>query len=293
LIVLGSGEKSNVTKNLREFAGVINRNSSIVRMEAQGSDGSMDNVGKLESGSADISIADQTIAKDAFEGLGDFANKPHANLRHLVTFGLGGMVLYTLETSSIRSVEDLRGKRIIMQGGSASNIHGRIILQAAQIDPDRDSYCERILHTSTRDPLSEMQDGKFDASFVWLAMPLDLKRYSFFQRSGVRLRFISLEQQVLDKVKEKFGDDYLAYKIESSRLGEKQDVTTLAMTMHLLARKEVSQDAAYEVIRLLYEHTDELSGGFKGINSKHGLLGQKIPLHPGAELFFRKAGLLK
>ena len=60
----------------------------------------------------------------------------------------------------------------------------------------------------------------------------------------------------------------------------------------LLIRKQVDPEAAYEVLKIFYEHSDELSGGFRGVKPKDGLLGLSIPFHPGAEMYYREKGLI-
>lgn len=286
LIALGSGEKANITEYLRELADLINKYSRTVRFEARASGGGVSNLGSVESGDADMGISHPDVAKEAFEGTGDFAGTPHNNLRHLTTVGIGAQLIYTLADSVITSLSDLRGKKINMMGGTGTNVIGRMMLRAADIDPDRDAYCERM---PAGDSIGAMIEGKFDATFRFVFVPADYRKMFGTDRS---LKFITVEQNLIDKIAGQHGPYYLGHSIEGSELGIDGNVFCLAMYSMLLIRKQVDPEAAYEVLKIFYEHSDELTGGFRGVKPKEGLLGLSIPFHPGAEKFYREKGLI-
>lgn len=286
LIALGSGEKANITEYLRELADLINKYSRSVRFEARASGGGVSNLGLVDSGAADLGITHPDVAKDAFEGTGDFAGTPHSNLRHLTTIGIGAQLLYTLSDSPINSLSDLRGRRINMMGGTGTNVIGRLMLNAVDIDPDEDAYCERM---PVGDSIGAMIDGKFEATFRFVFVPADYRRMFGTDKS---LKFISVEQGLIAKIASEQGPFFLGHSIEGSELGLDESVFCLAMPSMLLIRKQVDPEAAYEVLKILYEHSDEMTGGFRGIKPQDGLLGLSIPSHPGSEKYYREKGLI-
>ncbi len=286
LTALGSGEKANVTEYLRELADLINKYSSFVGFEARASGGGVSNLGLVESGAADMGITHPDVAKDAFEGTGDFAGTAHKNLRHLTTVGIGAQLLYTPADSPINSLSDLRGKRINMMGGTGTNVIGRLMLKAVDIDPDKDAYCERM---PVGDSIGAMRDGKFEATFRFIFVPADYRKMFGSDKS---LKFISVEQLLIDKIAEQQGPFFLGHSIEGSKLGMDESVYCLAMPSMLVIRKQVDPEAAYEVLRILFEHSDEMTGGFSGIKPRDGLRGLSIPFHPGSEKYYREKGLI-
>jgi len=286
LVALGSGEKANVTEYLRELADLINKYSRSVTFEARASGGGVSNLGLVESGAADMGITHPDVAKAAFEGTGDFAGTPHKNLRHLTTMGIGAQLIYTLADSPIKSLSDLRGRRINMMGGTGTNVIGRLMLKAVEIDPDKDAYCERM---PVGDSIGAMKDGKFEATFRFVFVPADYQKIFGTDKS---LRFISVEQSLIDKIAEQQGPFFLSHSIKGSELGMNDSVLCLAMPSMLLIRKQVDPEAAYEVLKILYEHSDEMNGGFKGVKPQDGLLGVSIPFHPGSEKYYREKGLI-
>ena len=286
LKALGSGEKANVTEYLRELADFINRYSRSVRFEARASGGGISNLGSVESGAADMGITHPDVAKDALEGTGEFEGNPHINLRHLTTVGIGAQLLYTLADSPINSLSDLRGKKINMMGGTGTNVIGRLMLKAVDIDPDKDAYCERM---PVGDSIGAMRDGKFEATFRFVFVPADYRKIFGNDRS---IKFISVEQRLIDKIAEQRGPFFLGHSIEGIELGMDRNVFCLAMPSMLVIRKQVDPEAAYEVLKILFEHSEEMTGGFRGIKPRDGLRGLSIPFHPGAEKYYREKGLV-
>ncbi len=285
LIAVGSGENTGITRHLRELAELINKYSDSVRFEGRSSDGGPANIGLVETGAADIGITHPDLVRDAFEGKGDFAGKVHDNLRNLTTIGRGAQILYTRADSPINSISDLRGKRIIMQGGTGTGVMGRLMLKAAGIDPDKEAYCERMPGDKATEAL---RDGSFDAIFVFVFVPANYRR---LLGDGKDIKLIAVEQTLIDNIADEHGKFYVSYDLDGSELGLEK-VLCLAMPVILIIRKEVDPDTVYEVLKILYEHSDEMNGGFKGVKAQDGPLGLSIPYHVGSERYFREKGII-
>ena len=63
-----------------------------------------------------------------------------------------------------------------------------------------------------------------------------------------------------------------------------------------MTREGVSDDTAYAMTKLLFESLDKLAAAHaaaKGIDPAKALEGMPLPLHPGAERYYREAGILK
>ncbi len=149
---------------------------------------------------------------------------------------------------------------------------------------------ERLTATESADYL---KDGRIDAAFysvgvgaaglVDTAMTVDcvivpidgaprealMKKYPFFTRAVVPKG---------------------AYK------GVEQDVPTVAVMAILTAREEMDADTAYRITRVIFENLKDIERAHaKGreLTLATALTGMSIPLHPGAEKFFKEKGILK
>jgi len=64
----------------------------------------------------------------------------------------------------------------------------------------------------------------------------------------------------------------------------------------LVTRDDMNAKVVYQMLKIVYSNMDELkkmNEGFKGESAATGLRGMAIPLHPGAERFFKESGFLK
>jgi uncharacterized protein len=74
------------------------------------------------------------------------------------------------------------------------------------------------------------------------------------------------------------------------------DVATAAVLNFLVTREGVSEDVVYEITKALWTSLDQLVAAHpaaKAIDLKHALEGMPLPLHPGAQKYYREIGLLK
>ncbi len=78
--------------------------------------------------------------------------------------------------------------------------------------------------------------------------------------------------------------------------GQTKDVTTVAVKSMLAASSKLSADLVYKMLETMYNNTERLIAAHaqgRNITIESALEGMSIPLHPGAEKFFREKGVLK
>ncbi len=71
---------------------------------------------------------------------------------------------------------------------------------------------------------------------------------------------------------------------------------TAAVGNFLITHDGVSEDTAYKMTKLLFESLPQLVAAHaaaKAIDPAKALDGMPVPLHPGAEKYYREAGILK
>ena len=74
------------------------------------------------------------------------------------------------------------------------------------------------------------------------------------------------------------------------------DVQTATILNYLVTRADVPADLVYSMTKAVFDSTTELTKAHSaaaGINLQRALDGMPVPLHPGAEKFFRDKGLIK
>ena len=78
--------------------------------------------------------------------------------------------------------------------------------------------------------------------------------------------------------------------------GQTKDVPAIAIQNFLVTRDGVSTDTVYRITKSMWENLDALvaahSAG-KAIKKENAMKGMPVPLHPGAEKYYREVGILK
>jgi TRAP transporter TAXI family solute receptor len=73
-------------------------------------------------------------------------------------------------------------------------------------------------------------------------------------------------------------------------------VPTVAITAIMAVREDFDADLLYEMLETMYANKDRIVNAHKmgaAIIEKTALDGMSIPLHPGAEKFWKDKGILK
>jgi TRAP transporter TAXI family solute receptor len=78
--------------------------------------------------------------------------------------------------------------------------------------------------------------------------------------------------------------------------GQDQDVPTATIPNFLVTHAGVSEELAYAMTKELFANLDQLAAAHaegKKITLEAALAGMPVPLHPGAERFYKEKGLLR
>src|SRR5665648_311837 len=136
-------------------------------------------------------------------------------------------------------------------------------------------------------------DGQIDACFFTTGYPSS----SIIDMESKRdIRFLPLENKVIKELVEK----YPYYSATTIPTGIYKSVTepvpTLATPALWICDAKLSNDLVYKMTKALWEHRDVLEKVHyqgRNITLKTALDGIGIPLHPGAELYYKEVGLIK
>ena len=102
--------------------------------------------------------------------------------------------------------------------------------------------------------------------------------------------------EVPEDVVTKLGAPYISATIPAGTYnGQAADVKTVAVVNFLVTHSDVSDETAYQMTKQLFENLDTLEAAHKAaaqIKLENALKGMPVPLHPGAERFYKEKGLL-
>jgi uncharacterized protein len=257
---------------------------------AQSSGGSVANVRALASGEIEAGIVQADVASWAFQGERVFAGDESVKaVRAVASLYPEKFQIVTRRDANIRSVTDLRGKRIsIDEIGSGTLMVMRIVLDAYGLS-EIDMYPLYLKPNFIDD---KMMRGELQGFVVMAGIPMEAAE----RVADLGLFLVPVEREIALRIKSRFpylipGD------IPAGAYPGVPETPTLQVHALLVVSSTMPEDLVYQATACLWsERTMSLlKGGHpqaKAITLKTALEGISIPLHPGAERFYREHGML-
>lgn len=266
--------------------------TATVNASAVASNGSVANVNAIVGGASESGFSQSDVAAWAYTGTGLFEGKPKVEeLRAIANLYPETVHIVIKKGLGAKSIADLKGKRIsIDEPGSGSLVNAKAILAAYGVG-DRDYRAENL----KPGPASEkMRDGSLDAFFITGGYPLGALT-ELGTTHGFEL--LPIDGDAAEKLKKQFGF-FAPDTIPDDAYKGIKGVATLAVGAQWVTSAKIDTDLVYEVTKALWSDKTRAildAGHAKGktIQKTTALLGLGIPLHAGAEKFYKEAGLLK
>jgi TRAP transporter TAXI family solute receptor len=261
---------------------------------AVASNGSVANVNAIVGGAAESGFAQADVAFWAYSGTGVFAGKPKVEeLRSIANLYPESVHLVVRKASNVKSVADLKGKKVSLdEPGSGTLLNAKAILAAFGVG-EKDITPEYLKPNQAAE---KMKDGSVDAFFFTGGFPAAAISELASTGSGIDILPIT------GAAAEKLAKDFPFFAVDEIPAGTYKDVgavKTVAVGAHWVTSSKISADTVYAVTKALWSDKTRAAldaGHAKGkaiqkTTALNGLLG--VPLHPGAERFYKEAGLLK
>jgi len=269
------------------MADIWNKNIKGMNAMVQSTGASVANINLLRNKEVDLIFVQNDVAFYAYNGV-ELFKEPFPQLRGLATLYPETVQIVALADRGINSVYDLKGKRVAVgAAGSGTEVNARQILAAAGI-----TYKDiRVQYLSFAEAASNLKDGNIDAAFVTAGHPTA----AIVDLAAVRKIVLV---PVADEIIASLQKDYPFYvKIvvpAGTYKGVDTDAVTVAVKAMLAVRAEMPEDLAYQLLKTMYANQKRLiEAHARGelIIPETGKEGMSIPLHPGAEKFFKEMGL--
>ncbi len=261
---------------------------------AQSTTASVFNNAAVQNGELEAGLAAADVTRSMYLGEGKFEGKPHPKLRVVANLYPEDLHLVLPKGASINDLGDLADKRVgIAQAGSGTQVAVLQMLEAWGVT--RDNMDEAELNNSQS--AERLADGQLDAYFYAAGWPVSAM-VQLASTKGMELH--SFTEDDLQKIND-IIPAYIPSMIPGGVYeGIDYDVKTPAVSALLNVSSDLSEDLVYGITKALWNsNTRKLldNGHAKGklITPDTALAGIEalgVPLHPGAEKFYREAGLL-
>tara|TARA_B100000530_G_C15862967_1_gene450089 strand:+ start:149 stop:1117 length:969 start_codon:yes stop_codon:yes gene_type:complete len=252
-----------------------------VNSKTQTTGASVENVNLLTQGKVDMVLALSDVVTDAVEGKNNF-DKPIDNIQQIAVLYPNVVQIVTTKDTGIKTIEDLRGKRIAVgDQGSGTEVNARTLLEGFGITYD-DITVDYLGFAEAADG---MKAGKIEAAFFSSGLPnsslMELEQ-------GVDLQLVSIDQ---DKLKEIIATKpyFKTFEIPAGTYGNDAAIPTAAIMNALLVSSDLSEADGYKLTKALFDNLDGLKTAHQAANDislETARDGMVAPIHPGAKKYY-------
>lgn len=261
-----------------------------VRATAQVTKASAENMNLLQAGRAEVAFSLADTVEDAWNGREEAGfNAKLDKLRGISRLYNNYVHIIANPESGINSIEDLKGKRISVGAArSGTELNARAIFKAAGLDYRDFSKVEYLSFGESVELMKNRQiDATLQSAGLGVASIRDLA-------SAVKIKVIPITKEVVANVDSKaYVEDIIPANTYD---GQTEDVPTAAIPNYLISHSDVSDELAYELTKVMYEKLDNLKNAHNAISAmdiKNAVTGMPVPIHPGAEKYYKEQGIIE
>jgi len=273
------------------LANLLSKYVPGLQATAEVTGGSIDNLKLIATGKPYIAFSMADAGQDAYRGEDKFKGAK-VPLRTLMVLYPNRMHVVTIEGIGITKMSDLRGKRVSTGSpGSATEVMGFRVIEAAGLDKDRDMKRERL---GVAESVNALKDRKIDA-FFWVGGLPTAAVTDLANTPGIKIRMIDHADTVA-AMNKKYGPLYIEDVIpKATYRGMDTDNKQATVWNILVAHENLSSQTAYNIVKTIFDKRDDMiavhkeAENFKLENQKAA--ASPIPFHPGAVKYFAERGV--
>lgn len=259
------------------------------KTSVQATKASVENLNLLQAGRGELAFALGDSVADAWEGVEEAGFKaPLKKLRAIAGTYPNYIQIVANKESGITTLADLKGKRISVGAPkSGTELNARAIFAAAGLSYEDMGKVEFLPYAESVELIKNRQlDATLQSSGLGMAAIRDLA-------ATLPINFVAIPAETTAKIN---NAAYQAATIPAGTYdGQDSDVATVAINNILVSHEGVSDEVAYQMTKLMFDNLERLGNAHsaaKDIKLENAAKDLPIPLHPGAERFYKEAGVL-
>ncbi len=292
-MVMGGGQTGGVLYGAANTMAQMLTDNTPMNVTVQATTGGGQNVLLLHQRETDIALIDNFTLYQASLGTGAFSGGKISDLRAIgKTYQLYFQQAVRVD-SGINSIEEFAGKSLVVgPPGSATELWSRAVYDAYGYDyTDRKDFTPN--YVSAGEGVEKIQNRLVDG--MNCGSPLPYNAYvELFMIDAIKL--LPLNDDAITKLTTG-GMPFMPAVIPAGTYkGQDEDIKTFADSLTFTCHADMPEELVYELTKTFCEKMDYLianNNAFAPITPEAAPVGNFIPLHPGAERYYREVGLLK
>lgn len=255
------------------------------------------NVTRVADGQAQIGLTHSAIAAAAIAGNDPFKNKID-NIASVASLYPSQLQFVVTKKSGITSIEDIKNKKMKIRvsvdspGSTGELAFKRMINEYGFTYDDIKSWGGQVIFKNMGDSSDMLSDGLLDGMSTMTLYPA-----SPLEEASVHndLVLLPIKKEVTEALAKKFGygTDNIpknTYKFQTL------DASTISSYTIIAVPKNASDELAYSIAKSIKENLDYLKSvhvAMKTLAPEQLVQNLGTPLHPGAQKYYKEAGILK
>jgi len=261
-----------------------------IKSSAQATKASVENLNLLEAGRGELAFTLGDSLSQAWNGDAEAGfSQPLKKLRTVAAIYSNYVQIVATKGSGIKTLADLKGKRLSVGAAkSGTELNARAVLKAAGL-----SYSDlsKVEYLGFGESIDLMKNRQLDATLISAGLGVSAIRDL---ATSVDIVMVAVPPDVVAKI----GDPaYQATVIPAKTYeGQDADVPGIAIQNYLVTSSDVTPDLVYQMTAAIFGNLDTLAAAHsaaRGIKLATAAKPGPVPLHPGAEKYFKEKGVLK
>ncbi|HET7401584.1 MAG TPA: TAXI family TRAP transporter solute-binding subunit [Usitatibacter sp.] len=260
------------------------------KASVQATKASAENLNLLQAGRGELAFTLGDALSDAWKGNAEAGFKtPLKKLRTVGGIYNNYIQIVASADSGIRTLADLKGKRISVGAPkSGTELNARAVLKAAGLDYKDFAKVEYLPFGESVELMKNRQlDVTLQSAGLGVSSLRDLA-------TSQKIVVVAIPPDVVKKI----GDAaYQPATIPAKTYeGQEKDVPAVAIQNFLVTHEGVPEQVVYEMTKAVFENNAALAAAHtaaKEIRKENAVKSLPVPLHPGAQKYFREIGLVK
>lgn len=260
------------------------------KTSVQATKASSENLNLLQAGRGEIAFTLGDALNEAWKGNEEAGFKtPLKKLRTVAAIYPNYIQIVANADSGIKTLADLKGKRVAVGAPkSGTELNARDIFKGAGM-----SYKDlaKVEYLPFGESVELIKNRQLDATLISAGLGVAAVRDL---AAAMKIVVVPIPAEVVAKIGEAA---YQAGTVPANTYGgQTEAVPTVAIQNFLVTHEGVSADTVYKMTKAMFDSLPELHAAHaaaKAISKENAAKAPPVPLHPGAEKYYKEAGLIK
>ncbi len=271
------------------LAGVLNENQAGNNWEvtSEATKGSKENIRRLDSGELDIALSNAAVTY--FAARGEAGWEKAYDVRAVATLAPNVAMFVTRADSGVRTIADLKGKRVVVgPAGAGFENFVQPLLEVHGVTYDDFTP----LNNTQTGAVDMLADGSAAAAFIGGAVPTA----SIVQAASSQdIYLVPYDDEAKVKALENYPFFFEHTIPAETYRGQNEPYHGLNVgSMHLITDAQVDEDLVYRITKTIYENRESVAAKHpagRAINPNNVIRDTGVEFHPGAVRFYREIGI--